>query len=119
MHWVAACVVDESGRWLLSRIDKGEILRGLWLPPLASLDPEDEPVRVAQTLAPWPAAGKPVEKLPVRHSITFRRITVTPVQMPVEKVVRCPAGWRSVDPVSPDLPTSSLLAKLIDACAAP
>jgi A/G-specific adenine glycosylase len=118
MRWVAACVVDGSGRWLLSRIDEGEILRGLWLPPLASLDPEDEPVHVAQTLAPWPAAGRPVEMPPVRHSITYRRITVYPVRLPVV-AERCPAGWRRVDPVNPDLPTSSLLAKLVDACAAP
>jgi A/G-specific adenine glycosylase len=117
MQWVAACLIDQSGGWMLRRIEEGTILRGLWLPPLASLGPEDDPVGVAQALVPWTASGRPVERQPVRHAITYRRITVTPVQMPVGSVEHCPDGWQRVDPVKPELPTSSLLAKLVKACA--
>jgi A/G-specific adenine glycosylase len=119
MHWVAACVADAGGRWLLSRVAEGPILRGLWLPPLAPLADGTEPIRVAQGLVPWRLRGDPIQHPPVRHSITYRRITVTPVQLAVAGRSHSCDGWRAVDPTAPDLPTSSLLAKLVKACGAP
>lgn len=80
LWWVAACFVGTDGRWLLRRIQDGPILRGLWLPPLADLEPNADPISVAISLAPEglrPARGTVFGS--VCHHITHRRIEVVPV----------------------------------------
>ena len=95
----------------------GPILRGLWLPPIDEIDGAGRLGSQAAGLLPFDVTG-PVERLePVRHSITHRRIEVTPVRIVVEGAPAVSEGWRWADPRSPGLPTSSLLAKLVRAAA--
>ena len=114
LRWVAACCVDKNGQWLLRRVDEGPILRGLWLPPLAELAPEDDPCRAAAGLVPelQPESGEIVPG--VRHTITHRRIEVVPVRFAVDRLDPPSNGWRWADPRCPRLPTSSLLTKLVE-----
>jgi A/G-specific adenine glycosylase len=112
-RWVAACVIDRDRRWLLRRVEGGPILVGLWLPPFADLGDGESAEARARTLAPF-VEPRSVETLPeVRHGITHRSITVLPVRMAVEGGDP-PAGWRWADPRDPGVPTSSLLAKLVE-----
>jgi len=111
-RWVAACCVDDGGRWLLRQVPEGPILRGLWLPPLADLGVGDDPVTRARALLPLKLDGPPRVFPTVSHSITHRRITVTPVLFRVRQAAEPGAGWRWADPRRPGLATSSLLAKL-------
>ncbi len=116
VRWVAACCVSADGRWLLRRIDGGPILRGLWLPPLGELQGSDDPVRVAAGLVPCsdPTGGEAAS--PVRHAITHRRIEIVPVRFAAEIPGSVGEGWRWADPRNPEVPTSSLLAKLVESC---
>jgi A/G-specific adenine glycosylase len=114
VHWVAACCVDDRGRWLLQSVDDGPILRGLWLPPIAALGPGDDPVERAVDLAPAAPIETPEVLSEVRHSITHRRITVTPVRMTVDAAVVNDDRYRWISPGEETVATSSLLAKLID-----
>jgi len=116
--WTAAMVFDGSGRLLLRRIDGGPILRGLWLPPLARLDPGDDPVRLAACLLEGKVVVEEgVRAVPVRHAIAHRRIEVHPILFPSPAEAQPPDHcW--VDPGAPGVPTSSLLGKLVDAAAA-
>ncbi len=43
LSWAAACCVDAEGRWLVRQVCEGPILRGLWLPPIAELEPREAP----------------------------------------------------------------------------
>jgi hypothetical protein len=54
----------------------------------------------------------------VRHTITFRRISLLPVRLTAPPVRALPHGWAWVDPERPELPTSTLLGKLVRAVAA-
>ena len=49
----------------------------------------------------------------VRHSITHRRISVTPVRIDVVRADAAGIDGRWADPADGDLPTSSLLEKLV------
>lgn len=111
LRWVAACAVAASGRWLLRRVDDGAILRGLWLPPFAVARGGDAATS-ASALLPFPARGG-VVLAPMRHSITYRRISIVPVRIGVEREATLPDGWTWADPLEPGLPTSSLLGKLV------
>jgi A/G-specific adenine glycosylase len=115
VRWVAACCIGPDGRWLLHRVDQGPILRGLWLPPVASLGPDDDALSVASSLAPLPTT-RPRPGSVVRHAITHRRIEVHPVFLePAGAELRiedAEGGWQWADPLHPGLPTSSLLAKI-------
>lgn len=115
--WVAACCIDTEGSWLLCRIDDGPILRGLWLPPLAELAEGSDPVAEARLMLPErgdpPATACP----PVRHNITHRKIDVLPVRFTVKRFEPSSGAWCWADPHNPNLPTSSLLAKLVNALA--
>jgi hypothetical protein len=51
---------------------------------------------------------------PVNHSITFRRITVVPVRFAVKTSAPPAEAYAWADPRRPALPTSSLLAKLVE-----
>jgi len=111
LQWLAACAVSGGGRWLLRRVDGGAILNGLWLPPLADAGSSEGAVAAAAGLLPMPAEDA-VVLAAVRHSITYRRISVVPVRFNVVRETPLPAGWAWADPLSPGLPTSSLLGKL-------
>ena len=111
--WVAACCVDAAGRWLVRQVTEGPILRGLWLPPIAALDPGASPEEVAHCLVPVRLSAPPQPLASVRHSITHRRITVQPVRLALSSTRSASVTGRWVDPASPTVPTSSLFSKLI------
>jgi A/G-specific adenine glycosylase len=111
--WVAACCVDAAGRWLVRQVTEGPILRGLWLPPIAALEPGASPEDVARRLVPGRLAAPARLLAPVRHSITHRRITVQPVRLALSSTRAASQAGRWVDPASPTVPTSSLFSKLI------
>jgi hypothetical protein len=51
----------------------------------------------------------------VRHNITHRKIEVTPLYFKSARIEPPSDAWRWVEPKNPGVPTSSLLAKLVDA----
>ena len=114
LRWVAACCVDREGAWLLRRIDEGPILRGLWLPPLAELEDQTNPLDEAKRLLPDVKSRYLTAGPAVRHHITHRRIDVVPVRVEAERFDPPSENWRWVDPRDPGVPTSSLLAKLVE-----
>jgi A/G-specific adenine glycosylase len=114
LRWVAACVADANGSWLVRRVDRGPILRGLWLPPFAEHEVGENLEKAAARLAPCVEISSPVLGGAVRHNITHRKIEVTPVLFNGAHT-DVPEGWQWVDPRTPGVPTSSLLAKLVDA----
>jgi len=114
LRWVAACCVDHEGAWLLRRIDEGPILRGLWLPPLAELEDRVDPVDEAKGLLPDVKSRFRTAGPAVRHHITHRRIDVVPVRVDVDRFDPPSENWQWVDPREPGVPTSSLLAKLVE-----
>jgi A/G-specific adenine glycosylase len=115
LRWVAVIAEDPDRRWLLSRVTEGPILRGLWLPPFAEIDTGRSLEEQARGLVPFAGVGSMEIVLPVKHSITHRRIEVTPVRTRVEDLERAADGFSWVDPANPGLPTSSLLGKLLKA----
>jgi A/G-specific adenine glycosylase len=114
LRWVAACVVESEGSWLLQRVDTGPILRGLWLPPLRELDDEADAASEAVQMLPFSVDSTAIVGTPVRHSITHRRIEVIPVFFENPHLELPAGGWRWIDPKDPGVPTSSLLQKLIE-----
>ena len=114
LRWVSACCVDDTGRWLLRRVDEGPVLRGLWMPPLAELAATDDPCRTAAGLVHElePESGEIVRA--VHHTITHRRIEVMPVRFAVDRLDPPSSGRRWVDPSDPGVPTSALLLKLVE-----
>jgi len=115
LTWLAVIVEDPEGRWLVRQVTEGPILRGLWLPPFAEIDTGRPLEEQAIGLMPFGGVG-PIELVtPVKHSITHRRIEVTPVRTRVEDFERAADGFSWVDPTNPGLPTSSLLGKLLKA----
>jgi len=112
LGWVAACCIDETGRWLLRRVSQGPILRGLWLPPIAHLANPDRAIETALDMVPLRPSAAPRRLQAVRHSITHRRISVTPVRIDVVRTDAAGIDGRWADPAEADLPTSSLLQKL-------
>jgi A/G-specific adenine glycosylase len=112
LRWVAACCVDERGRWLVRQVTDGPILRGLWLPPLAELGDGDQALERALWLVTDPMREPPLVLPEVRHSITHRRIRIQPVRLAV-RGAECRAPGRWVDPRRCRLPTSSLFEKLL------
>ncbi len=112
--WVAACAVDRNGDWLLQRIDDSPILRGLWLPPLAELEDGADPVSEARRLVPVARHSSAAVAPAVRHHITHRKIDVVPVWFEVDIFDPPSESWRWLDPRNPDVPTSSLLGKLVE-----
>jgi len=114
MLWVAACAIDCNGDWLLRRIDDSPILRGLWLPPLAELEDGADPVVEARCLIPDAKRCSAAVAPPVRHHITHRKIDVVPVCFEVDIFDPPSESWRWMDPRNLDVPTSSLLGKLVE-----
>jgi len=115
LQWVSAIVEDADGRWLLRRVTRGPILRGLWLPAFSEVDPGRSLEEQARSLLPGGAVGSVERFEPIRHSITHRRIEVTPVRIGVGNPVALEDEWVWADPHAPKLPTSSLLGKLVAA----
>jgi A/G-specific adenine glycosylase len=111
--WVAACCVDANARWLVRQVTEGPILRGLWLPPVAELEPGERPAEAARRLVPGRLAAPPRHLTAVRHSITHRRITVHPVRLELSPHAAATVKGRWVDPASRATATSSLFSKLI------
>jgi len=112
LRWVAVCAVDPERRWLLRRVDDGPILRGLWLPPLAEIAVDGDPIASALGLLPDCVTTAQEARPPVRHNITHRKIDVVPVRFVIEHLEPPSDKWRWLDPKNPGVPTSSLLAKL-------
>ncbi len=113
LRWVAACCVDEAGRWLVRLVDEGPILEGLWLPPMSPLAPGDDPVEVARGLVPGPYEASPRLLDEVPHSITHRRIRIVPVRLSVVGGGIGELEGRWIDPDAVALPTSSIFGKLL------
>jgi A/G-specific adenine glycosylase len=114
LRWVAACVIAEDGRWLVRRVEKGPVLRGLWLPPLAELEDGCDPAKEAARLVPFVLASSPELGSAVRHNITHRKIDVVPARFDVPRIDPPSDEWRWVSPETPGVPTSSLFKKLVD-----
>jgi len=114
--WVAVWIRSRSGAVLLQRRPPGELLAGLWLPPLRPvLPPAADPCAVARELARSLGFAGSLQALPaVRHSITYRRLTVVPFALGAEapRVAEEREDQRWECPDTPGVPTSSLLSKL-------
>jgi A/G-specific adenine glycosylase len=117
-RWVAACVIDREGRWLLRRVADGPILRGLWLPPFGDLANGTAAVEQARRMAGIPTGGAAVAAT-VDHGITHRRIRVVPVRLELGGTPAASPDERWWAPGTPPPATSSLLAKLVEAVVAP
>lgn len=115
LRWVAACGIDREGSWLLRRIDDGPILRGLWLPPLIEVGPDADIECAALSVLPGEVVGRPLAGPVIRHNITHRRIDVIPLKFDAPRTDDLSEGWLWADPLDPNLPTSSLLGKLVSA----
>jgi len=115
LRWVAACVVIPEREWLVRRVDEGPILRGLWLPPLLEIEDGADPAKAASHLVPFVRMSSPKVADTVRHNITHRKIDVIPVFFEAARSEPPSDAWRWIDPRYPGVPTSSLLAKLVDA----
>jgi A/G-specific adenine glycosylase len=117
LRWVAACIVAADGEWLVRRVAEGPILRGLWLPPLLEIEEGADPTKAASRLEPFDTMPSPKLGDVVRHNITHRRIDVIPARFDVVRAEPPSDAWRWIDPRDPGVPTSSLLAKLVDSLA--
>lgn len=116
--WVVLWLERPDGQVLLRKIETGPILRGLWLPPLAELPDGVDGAARAKSLAAslgWivPLAPRPA----LRHTITHRAIVILPFSGALgARVAERSDGVCWASPDSSGLPTSSLLAKLAQAC---
>lgn len=113
VRWLAVIIEDHDGRWLLRQVVEGPILNGLWLPPFCEIDPKRPLEEQASDLAAFKVESAVDVFEPVKHSITHRRIEVTPARTRMDDPVSAPEGWSWADPEKPNLPTSSLLGKLL------
>ena len=113
VHWLAVIIEDPDGRWLLREVTDGPILRGLWLPPFAEIDADRSLEDQVRELAVLDIESPLEFSETIKHSITHRKIEVTPARVRIPLTERVPDGWSWVDPATPNLPTSSLLAKLL------
>lgn len=98
-HWVAALIRSEAGHWLVEAAPDAELLRGHWGVPIGRIAmPAVAPRTTAPELAPKRLAAAArklvrttfgcaalgaVVKPAVRHAITYRRLTVHPVEVRV------------------------------------
>ena len=112
VRWLAVIIEDPNGRWLLRQVTGGPILRGLWLPPFTEIDTTRSLDEQARELPPFKLTSFVEFSKPITHSITHRRIEVTPARTVIDHPVGEAKGWSWADPVTPNLPTSSLLGKL-------
>lgn len=117
-RWVALWLSRGDGQVLLRRRSPEQVLGDLWLPPLAPLDSDQEPVAAAAELLSGLGVSAELNPAPpVAHSITYRDITVFPFagQCPGLHVAEASAlAWR--DPDDPTVATSTLTHKLRHSC---
>lgn len=117
-RWVALWLTNWEGRVLVRRVQEGQVLGGLWLPPFTPLGHHQAPAPAAAALLAEVGGQGQLRPAPsVTHSITFRTITVLPF------IGRCRDSHAAemsqglwVDPQNPGVPTSSLTRKLFLAC---
>lgn len=116
-RWVAVWLEQEDGGVLLAQA-RGPLLDGLWLPPFRVLDPGQDAPALAVELAAQcglTTALRPAQV--VSHAITHRAITIEPfVGCAPARAAELPSDRCWADPHHPNLPTSSLLAKLARVC---
>jgi adenine-specific DNA glycosylase len=110
--WVAACLCRSDGALFLRRIDSGNLLRGLWLPPIAQVKGVEELQEAASRL--MPRADAPFRVLPpLRHSITYRRMQVHPVVgIAASEITAAGEGEMWFVRGGRQIPSSSLLEKI-------
>ena len=117
--WATVWLEREDGRVLLRRIEGGAVLAGVWLPPYVTLAAGASPAAAARSLAAEAGFSGDLATAPtIRHTITHRDIVVHAfvARLPRPGVAENREGWSWQRPASPEVPTSSLLAKLAAAC---
>jgi A/G-specific adenine glycosylase len=122
VRWAVLWLQREDGRVLLRRVPERRLLAGLWLPPLAELAVGEDAADIAAILASDVGfAGRTAPAARVRHAITHHRIEVLPYRgdWPAGRVAEATTGAAFCDPEAPEVPTSSLLAKLAGVCSGP
>ena len=120
--WATVWFSRDDGRVLLHRVDDSRLLGGMWLPPFEEVSDGRTPAEVAARLARESGIRGPLRPTAtVHHSITHRDILVIPFQAKAQtvRIAEPRSGWRWEDARRPTVPTSSLLAKLADACLVP
>ncbi len=117
-RWVALWLVRRDGRVLLHRRGEGQLLSGLWLPPIRELVDSQEPKAAAAALLnTLGLEARLTPGKPISHSITHRDITVFPflAKCDLTQVAEnSELAW--VPPDDPGVATSSLTHKLSLAC---
>ncbi len=118
-RWVAVWLQRDDGRVLLRRVEEGSLLAGVWLPPFAALSEGAGAAATARALGQEAGFGGALSQAPaVRHAITHRDIRVRPftARLRGPGVSEDRPGWSWQRPGAPEVPTSSLLAKLAEVC---
>jgi len=125
-HKVAFALYQDAGRrsadarrWLIARRPEHGLLGGLWEFPLLAADPGTPPeTTLRETFGIAVTEGRAVGT--VTHVFTHIRLTAVLFTGQVQSEVRTASGdyraWRWVDMAaldSPDLPTSTLMTKLV------
>jgi A/G-specific adenine glycosylase len=118
--WVALWLELTDGRVLLRRVPERSLLGGMWLPPFLAFAQEADQLVSAGALAEEAGFSGALSRAPsIRHTITHRDITVYPfaARLPRLRVAepRPEESWQRPD--TPQVATSSMLAKLAAVCS--
>ncbi len=108
-----AGLVRRGDRFLLERIEGFDFLKGLWLFPLATVDKAGIEGRLARLLGT--GVEKTAELKAIRHSITFRRLSLRPLLLKTGRFSlkdRPSFRWARLDELGSALPVSSLCLKV-------
>ena len=108
-----AGLVRRGDRFLLERIEGFDFLKGLWLFPLATVDKAGIEGRLARLLGT--GVEKTGELKAIRHSITFRRLSLRPLLLKTGRFSlkdRPSFRWARLDELGSALPVSSLCLKV-------
>ena len=117
--WVAVWLLRDDGRVLLRRVEEGTLLGGVWLPPFATLPDGTDALALARGLASEAGFDGALSPAPrIRHTITHRDLTVHPftARLTAIAVSEKRPGWSWQRPDAPEVPTSTMLAKLAKVC---
>jgi A/G-specific adenine glycosylase len=117
--WVVVWLERDDGRVLMRRVEEGSLLGGVWLPPFAPLAEGADPPALARVIAGEAGFGGALAEAPsIRHAITHRDIRVRPFTGRPSglRVAEARPGWSWQRAEAPEVPTSSMLAKLATAC---
>lgn len=116
-----AGLLARGDEWLLTRSTTFPFLRGLWVFPLVEATvvapPGTEAPPVAEDVArALGVAVRATETLaPIRHSITFRRITIAPLRLtadPLPHELRPDYRWARLEDLGESVPVPSLCLKI-------